>query len=279
MELTHIIAATDESDAGRGAVQAALAIGLAAGARVTIMRAVQMSSADVMAGLPSNGEMDDGGRPALERLERWLEADLPKAPNGPPVTTAVTFGVPGVEIARFAEHEHGDLLVLGRKPRSRMARLLVGDTADAVARRSRLPCLFVPPGSPVPRSVLVAIDSTERGLGVLRGAAQFARALGANFQAVTVEPVRAGEPDHLASANPSASSMRVASQVRAVVGRDLKVRRGETVEQILQAVEELAPDVLAIGCHRGGPPGIIEAGSTARRLAHTAPCTVLTIPL
>jgi nucleotide-binding universal stress UspA family protein len=34
-----------------------------------------------------------------------------------------------------------------------------------------------------------------------------------------------------------------------------------------------------IGCHRGGPPGILEAGSTARRLAHTAPCAVLTIPL
>jgi nucleotide-binding universal stress UspA family protein len=57
------------------------------------------------------------------------------------------------------------------------------------------------------------------------------------------------------------------------------VRRGDPAEQILAAVEERIPDVLVIGCHRGGPPGILEAGSTARRLAHTAPCAVLTIPL
>jgi nucleotide-binding universal stress UspA family protein len=44
-------------------------------------------------------------------------------------------------------------------------------------------------------------------------------------------------------------------------------------------VQETGADVLAIGYHRGGPPGVLEAGSTARRLAHVAPCAVLTLPL
>jgi nucleotide-binding universal stress UspA family protein len=57
------------------------------------------------------------------------------------------------------------------------------------------------------------------------------------------------------------------------------VRRGNVVEQILATVDQRRPDVLVIGCHRGGPPGIIDAGSTARRLAHTAPCAILTVPL
>ncbi len=57
------------------------------------------------------------------------------------------------------------------------------------------------------------------------------------------------------------------------------MRGGDVVEQILAVVDERRPDVLVIGCHRGGPPGIIDAGSTARRLAHTAPCTILTVPL
>ena len=51
------------------------------------------------------------------------------------------------------------------------------------------------------------------------------------------------------------------------------------MDQILEAVHETEADVLAIGYHRGGLPGILEAGSTARHLAHTAPCAVLTIPL
>jgi len=38
-------------------------------------------------------------------------------------------------------------------------------------------------------------------------------------------------------------------------------------------------DVLVIGYHRGGPAGVIEAGSIARRVLHQAECSVLTVPL
>jgi nucleotide-binding universal stress UspA family protein len=51
------------------------------------------------------------------------------------------------------------------------------------------------------------------------------------------------------------------------------------VPEILAEVAASGPDVLAFGYHRGGPPGIIEGSSTARQLAHTAPVSVLTIPL
>jgi nucleotide-binding universal stress UspA family protein len=59
----------------------------------------------------------------------------------------------------------------------------------------------------------------------------------------------------------------------------ISIRRGEIVREILLTVGELEADLLVIGYHRGGPPGVLEAGSTARHLAHTAPCAVLTIPL
>ena len=49
--------------------------------------------------------------------------------------------------------------------------------------------------------------------------------------------------------------------------------------QILAAVTDHDADALVIGYHRGGPPGSLEAGSTARSLAHMAPCAVLSIPL
>ena len=37
--------------------------------------------------------------------------------------------------------------------------------------------------------------------------------------------------------------------------------------------------LLAFGYHRGGPPGIVEGGSVARGLLHSALCAVLTVPL
>ena len=59
----------------------------------------------------------------------------------------------------------------------------------------------------------------------------------------------------------------------------LSIRRGDILDQVVAEVQETEAQVLAIGYHRGGPPGVLEAGSTARRLAHVAPCGVLTIPL
>jgi nucleotide-binding universal stress UspA family protein len=42
MQLTHIVAATDESDAGRQAVRTALELAASAGAQVTVVRAVHV---------------------------------------------------------------------------------------------------------------------------------------------------------------------------------------------------------------------------------------------
>ena len=276
MKLRHIVAATDESDAGRQGVRAALALSAQTGARVTIMRTVPVRAA-VLAGIPSiESTVDEAAESSVERLQRWVEADLAGLESR--VSFAVTGGLPGVEIGRFAEREWADLLVLGRKPRSLMARLVVGDTADAVARRCRLPCLFVVGRATLPRKVLVAIDGSERAMAVLAEGASFARQVGADLHVVTVEPRGSQEPAHLAADIPDARSAGLGARVRAAVGRELEVRRGDPVAQILAAVSERRPDVLVIGCHRGGPPDIIDAGSTARRLAHTAPCAILTVP-
>jgi nucleotide-binding universal stress UspA family protein len=275
MKLRHIVAATDESDAGRQGVRAALALSAQTGARVTIMRTVPVRAA-VLAGIPSvESTVDEAAESSVERLQRWLETDLAGLESR--VSFAVTGGVPGVEIGRFAEREWADLLVLGRKPRSLIARLVVGDTADAVARRCRLPCLFVVGAAALPRKVLVAIDGSDRAMAVLAEGESFARQVGADLHVVTVEPRHSQEPAYAADIH-DARSVRLSALVRAAVGRELEIRRGDPVVQILAAVTERRSDVLVIGCHRGGPADIIEAGSTARRLAHTAPCAILTIP-
>jgi len=279
MNLRHIVAATDESDAGRHAVRTAIELAARAGARVTVMRAIPAPRAALESTPPIEPAADGADRSSVERLQRWAEARHPALAPPATVSFAVAYGLPGVEIARFAERESADLLVLGRKPRSLKTRLIMGDTADAVARRSLLPCLFVPADGALPRDVLVAIDGSDRGMVVLAAAQDFARQVGADLHSVTVEACRPEEPAQLAAAVPASRTLHLGRQVRTAVGRELEVRRGDAVEQILAAVHERQCDVLVIGCHRGGPPGIIDAGSTSRRLAHTAPCAILTVPL
>jgi nucleotide-binding universal stress UspA family protein len=287
MELRHILAGADESGAGRDAVGCALSLATRASARVTVLRAIMASAVPTrtgaLAGAGSSAE--DAATREIVRLQRWLAPDLLMRNEMPPVDFQIGFGIPGIEICRYAEQAAVDLIVLGRKRRSQSARLLVGDTADAVARRSRLPCLFVPPRDGDTGSLLVGLDGTERGMIVLRQACDFARKIGTTLRIITVEHASPGEPTHLASTIPAARTASLEVKAREIVKQngltlaDFLVRRGDVVPCVLGALDHGRPEVLVIGCHRGGPPGILEAGSQARRLLHTAPCAVMTIPL
>ena len=285
MQLRHILAATDESDAGRQAVQTAFELASRASARVTVLRVIATEASRRLVRAGSGGTDNGYDETACSYLRRWLEAGVLAPSEASMVELAVAAGIPGVEICRFAEDAGADLVVLGRKRHSPMMRLLLGDTADAVARRSRVPCLFVPPGSGEVRQVLAALDGSDRGLNVLIEACDFAQATQTPLRTVTVERRPADEPLHIVDDLPVARSSTLRGKVHEVLQRksmenaQLAIRRGEVLERVLAEVQETGADVLAIGYHRGGPPGVIEAGSTARRLAHAAPCAVLTIPL
>jgi nucleotide-binding universal stress UspA family protein len=291
VNLRHIVVAADESDAGRQAVRAGLDLAAKASAHLTVMRVVSVKAVPLLGAATGDlgvAELDGGGL-ALERLQQWLEADLKSARTDTPVELGIGFGVPGLEICRFAEQRAADLLVLGRKQRSAMARLLLGDTADAVLRRSRVPCLFVQPGSSPIGQLLVALDGSERGMSVLTAARGFAEAAGAAIRVVTVEDVDAPHPQVLASNVPLTRSGRLQREVdpigahatrsRGPANTGVSVRQGLVVPEILAEVAASGPDVLVFGYHRGGAPGIIEGSSTGRQLAHTAPVSVLAIPL
>ncbi len=292
MNLRHVVAATDESAAGHYAALAAARLAQAAEARLTVLFVKPALSAQ--ATVPTTGPTAFEESPAVRELSRALHEDLTR--EAPELTPgyAVLWGVPGVEIPRFAEDHEADLIVLGRKPRTRAQRVFMGDTADAVARRSRVPCLFVLPRHGVIGNALACLDGTERGMIVFHAARAVAAVMGARLSLVTVEPVWLDEPEELAGILPGARSLRLnrtLDRVRLAAdlageGEDadataatLKVRRGDVLTEILAEAEQGGAELLVTGYHRGGPPGMIEGGSVARKLLHAAPCGVLTVPL
>jgi nucleotide-binding universal stress UspA family protein len=222
--------------------------------------------------------------PEVEHLRRWLEAGVLRAPEIDQVQLGVAYGLPSIEICRYADEHGADLVVLGRKRHSDRMRILLGDTADAVARRNRCASLFVPQLKRINR-ILVAVDTSARGFRVLEAACDFALLSGASLQAITVEREAGDEPPHPVSSPPLSASVSLQERVQEVLTRKalpdapLIIRRGEVVRCVIGEAVESESDLLVVGYHRGGPPGVLEAGSTGRRLVHTAPCAVLTIPL
>src|SRR5512145_2515254 len=124
MRLQHIIAASDESDAGRQSVRTALDLVSRSGGRVTVVR-VEATSPATIGELAESGSSETGDdHPAVARLRRWLTADVLRPDETGQVQLSVTFGIPGIEICRSAERLAADLLVLGRKHHSPRSRLL-----------------------------------------------------------------------------------------------------------------------------------------------------------
>src|SRR6476646_11176248 len=114
MELKHIVAATDESDAGREAVRAALDVGSRAAAQVSIVRVVAVEAVPQFAGVAEGtgfvSAVEDTRE--LARLDRWLQAGVLTSQQRAQVELDVAFGIPRLEISRYADDNDADLVVL-----------------------------------------------------------------------------------------------------------------------------------------------------------------------
>lgn len=279
MTLRHIVAASKDGDEGRAVVQVATSLGQQFQARVTVLTVAQEP-------LPEQGlaQLTKALRELVASQLRLLE------PPHPPVHYAVQFGLPAIEIGRFAEAGDADLVVAGRPDASHAP--ANGDAVDSVARRSRVSCLFVKPGQSRFDQVLVAIDGSERGLSVLHAAVNFARGTGAKIRVVTVEPERleVDTPwEHSARVARIADAIRQIRRSGALAPEQwnsadhrsppVLLRQGRIVEEVLKEVELDTTDVLVFGCHRGGPSPATEATNIPRQLLQLCPTAVLSIPL
>ena len=273
---------------GRQAVRAAVALGVAARGNVTVMRALPTSHA--MRGVTRRST------PHASRLSRRTPPNIssagwrPDLPALGPMPPRVSYGARPMGIPANRDRplrraaRAPTSLVVGRKPRSRLTRLLMGDTADAVARRSTIPCLFVRGrGRRCRAGSLAAVDGSERGDGVLEAADDFARQMGAKLQVLTVERVHAGEPASLAAEGPGNAQHFALRRVKvqdvpaqATGSPPRRPGRRKFSRPIVRAPRRCARHRLS---PRRAGPGVIEAGSTARRLVHEATCAVLTVPL
>lgn len=281
----RVLVAVDESGDDDAALGVAREFIRSPSARLTVMRVLPATTGVGAAGaVVSTDPMHRrfGSSPALEELRRWMSARPSPRPDR--ADAAIAFGVPGVEIVRTADAIGAGLIVLGRRPRSPTDRHVLGETADAVVRRSPHPVLFVPPDSRGFRQVLVALDGTDRASRVLEQAHWLATELGAKLSAVTVEAATAEVAAPREPRLPMSRSIRLAETIRRfpqVAGREatLAIRSGNPIEEVLNYCSEIRPDVLVIGYRRGGPPKVMGPTDIARNLLYGAPSAVYTVPL
>lgn len=134
------------------------------------------------------------------------------------------------------------------------------------------------------RTILVALDGSPREAEVFRTAARLAAADGAVVHACRAVTIPIGLPDAVWSMSMSQldatlvaeASKALKQQTESVPGVVPHVRLGQPADVVCDIAKEVGADLVVIGSHGYGP---IERllGTTASKIVHRAPCSVLVV--
>lgn len=244
--LRAIVTATDFSAPSRHAAQRAAQLARAAGSGMTLMHTV--------------------GGSALEDLRRWLADDSQAASTieasararlqelaaelgrseGLDVQTRLSIGHPVEQITQHAQEVQADLLVTGTRGAGFFRGVVVGSTAERIAKRSGRPVLMVRqlPHEPY-RRILVPVDFSEWSLAAIRLAQQVApQATLVLMHAVEV---------------PFEGKMRLAGVADEVVMHYRSAAQREALQRLsaLAAQAGLSPDQVRLSTPEGAEPWML----------------------
>ena len=174
-KLNTIITATDFSAPSRHAAQRAAMLAKSSGATLTLLHTVGSSAlADLRRWLAD----DSPATHAIETDARQRLADLSaelRQAQGISVTTQLSIGHPVEQVIRHAGEVAAELVVTGTRGAGFFRGVVVGSTAERIARRSSRPVLMVRqlPHEPY-RCILVPVDFSAWSHSAIAAALQIA---------------------------------------------------------------------------------------------------------
>lgn len=281
--LASVLVATDFSPASRAALLYALSIVRRYGAALYLAHIVRPDT--------FHRADSDSARAAL--AEAWREGQrlttdllVSGQLRGIPHKLLVAQGDLWEGLAPMLRQNHIDLLVVGTRGRSGLAKMLLGSVAELVFRQAPCPVLTVGPRSNTEsstpdaglRRILYATDFTPQSLHALDHSLSLAQ----HYQAhlillhVTPEPAPHGEPT-LQNAQDRLRQL-IPSDVGLETQPDFVLASGQPAARILQVAAERSPDLIVLGVTH--PQTGAFAGrrwTVASEVTANAACPVLTV--
>lgn len=144
--MRRILVAVDGTRASQAAAHVALEYAARLGARVTFLHVLPAPVAGLTGDAPDFAAFEQACRTSAEQLVG--DAAKQGAAVGPQTDTAVAYGEPAQVILTAAAAEDVDLVVLGSRDRSAMARTLLGSVSAELTARCPKPVMVVPERSP-----------------------------------------------------------------------------------------------------------------------------------
>lgn len=222
---------------------------------------------------------------------------------GAAVSQLLREGDPAKEIVAAAGEVNADLIIIGSHSRRNVWDVLMGSTAERVAKTAPCPVLIVSHRPPQPcdnqKRILFATDFSHHAQVAEKLALTLAKEDGRRLWALTV--IEPGEelpmPPGYTVTLPDQQIEELRRELREVVEQKVNgrldswlaeaqnmgievtklVRHGRAAEQIVAAAKEINANCIVIGSHSRRHLWEALLGNTAAKVAKTAPCPVLVV--
>lgn len=286
----RIVVATDFSSASRNALDAAVALARAQGARLQIVHVVAPPVVVpdlVVLDLKTYRAFREG---AVARLARWVSR---ARRMGIDATGRMEDGGAADGILSAVRRARADLLVIGTRGLTGFRHLLLGSVAEKLLRGCPVPVLAVHPKDRLSakgvRTVLVPTDFSHDASPTVRAALRLlpdlkrSRVVLLHVTHLSYDYALFGDltpAQFFADARKRAMARlaRLAKPLRKRVRRvDLEVRDGFPVEVILAQARAAGADLIAMSTHGRSGLSRLLLGSTAERAIQHASCPVLAV--
>ncbi|WP_017872594.1 universal stress protein [Candidatus Caldatribacterium saccharofermentans] len=141
MNIKHILVPTDFSPFSDLALQIASSLQEKFNARVTVLHVLTPLEAETLTAQPGN-PWENVVLQIQNTMIKEVEKNAPSLPRES-VNLEVVVGDPAEEIARFAEENGADLIVMGTHGRTGLAGILLGSVTVGVIRKTCIPVMVV----------------------------------------------------------------------------------------------------------------------------------------
>jgi len=278
-----LVAAVDQTRAGKEAYVQAMTLAAAARARLVAV--------SVMPGL--DGNMDllkiPDARTVLRRpFENSLrEAADQAASHGLSVKTILGEGIPADGILDAAESEEAGLIIMGNKRRNHVQSVLVGRTAARVIGDSPCDALLIPEGAKLDFSrVLIAIDGSKYSMAAAQRGLDIALSYGGEVFALSVIDVPMERSLIYGVLEQARGKALTALNALAEKGEKFgvkvttEIREGTPYKVIAEYAEEIGAGLLALGSFgKTGLRRLLMGGVVERVLALSSRPVLVVKPL
>ncbi len=272
-ELEKILVATDGSESSGGAIREALSLAGRCTSKITAVLVVE--SFHRFAFLAPNviGTMADVAQQQEAEGRRYLEESVKAkaADSGIECDIAVKTGDPFGVIIEEAKRSGAELIIIGRRGLSHLARMAMGSVTAKVIGDMPSDVLVVPKDASTDcRVILAATDGSGDGKTAVDEAIKMSRKCGGRLLAISVAKSEAREAE-------AAEALAEAKDLAKGAGVEIETlaATGKPYVEIIKAAEANGVDLIVVGRHGRGKLEKLLMGSVTERIVGHAHCAVL----